>query len=169
MFVSDPQEEVITLIGKVDPSHKSWPRVDTSETFFQVHTKQQGDPKLTFGVILLATPRALLDFLECCQRDEQIRIVQIIISTPPHVNRSRKWRTEALVKLEVGFDDNEVPNSIIYHTIDETYYEDRVYGKRRNRGQPALKTVYKSRSRSSPAQGKVNKQQSLDSRSGVHC
>jgi hypothetical protein len=156
VFVSDPQEEVITFIGKVDPSHKSWPRVDTSETFFQVHTKQQGDPKLTFGVILLATPRALLDFLECCQRDEQIRIVQIIISTPPHANRSRKWRTEALAKLEVGFDDNEVPNSIIYHTIDETYYEDRVYGKRKKQNQPALKTVYKARARRSPAQKITN-------------
>lgn len=169
MFVSDPQEEVITLIGKVDPSHKSWPRVDTSETFFQVHTKQQGDPKLTFGVILLATPRALLDFLECCQRDEQIRIVQIIISTPPHANRSRKWRTEALAKLEVGFDDNEVPNSIIYHTIDETYYEDRVYGKRRNQGQPALITVYKARARRSPTQEKINKLQPLASKSVVQC
>ncbi|WJD61528.1 hypothetical protein [Pseudomonas kurunegalensis] len=150
MFVSDPQEEVITHIGKVDPSHKSWPRVDTSETFFQVHTKQRGDPKLTFGVILLATPRALIDYLECCQRDEQIRIVQIIISTPPHANRSRTWRTEALVKLEIGFDDNEVPNSIVYHTIDETYYEDRVYGKRKDQGQQILKSVYKARSKRPP-------------------
>lgn len=70
MIVSDPQEEVITLIGKVDPSYKSWPRVDISETFFHVHTKQRGESRLTFGAILLSTPRAILDFLECCQRDE---------------------------------------------------------------------------------------------------
>ncbi|MNJ31336.1 hypothetical protein D3C77_259680 [compost metagenome] len=157
MFVSDPQEEVITLIGKVDPSYKSWPRVDTSEIFFHVHTKQRGESKRTFGVVLLATPRALLDFLECCERDVQIRIEQIFISTPPHANRSRHWRTEALIKLEVGFDENEVPNSIIYHTIDETYYEDRVYGRRKDQGQPTLKTVYNARSRRSPTQGK-NKQ-----------
>ncbi|MNJ56356.1 hypothetical protein D3C77_518980 [compost metagenome] len=149
MFVSDPQEEVITLIGKVDPSHKSWPRVDISETFFQVHTKQRGDPKLTFGVVLLATPRALIDFLACCQRDEQIRIEQIVISTPPHANRSQLWRTEALFKLEVGFDENKVPNSIIYHTPDDTYYEDRVYGKRKGQDQQDLKTVYKARSKRS--------------------
>ncbi|BBH47640.1 hypothetical protein [Pseudomonas sp. KU43P] len=148
MFVSDPQEEVITLVGKVDPSHKSWPRVDTSETFFQVHTKQKGDPKLTFGVILLATPRALLDYLECCQRDEQIRIQQIVISTPPHANRSKHWHTEALIKLEVSFDDNGVPNAIIYHTADDSYYEDRVYGKGKEHNPRALQAIYKARRKS---------------------
>lgn len=156
MFVSDPQEEVITLIGKVDPSYKSWPRVDTSETFFHIHAKQRGESKLTFGVVLLATPRALLDFLECCQRDEQIQIVQIVISTPPHANRSKLWRTEALIKLEVSFDENEVPNSIRYHTTDNTYFEDRVYGKQTGQEQRILKTVYKARSRRKPATRKVN-------------
>lgn len=156
MFVSDPQEEVITLIGKVDPSYKSWPRVDTSETFFQVHTKQRGDPKLTYGVVLLATPRALLDFLECCQRDDQIRIEQIVISTPPHANRARLWRTEILTKLEVSFDENELPNSITYHTTDNTYYEERVYGKRKAQDQLIFKIVYKARSKRSPTRGIVN-------------
>lgn len=156
MFVSDPQEEVITLIGKVDPSYKSWPRVDTSETFFYVHAKQRGESKLTFGVVLLATPRALLDFLECCQRDEQIRIEQIVISTPPHTNQTKLWRTEALIKLEVSFDENEVPNSIIYHTTNDTYHEDRVYGKRKGQDQQVLKTVYKARSKRSPTPGRAN-------------
>jgi len=156
VFVSDPQEEVITLIGKVDPSYKSWPRVDTSETFFHVHAKQRGESKRTFGVVLLATPRALLDFLECCQRDEQIRIEQIVISTPPHANRSRLWRTEALTKLEVSFDENELPNSITYHTADDTYYEDRVYGKQKGQDQRILKTLYKARAKRSSIPSKAN-------------
>ncbi|MEE1867011.1 hypothetical protein [Pseudomonas auratipiscis] len=156
MFVSDPQEEVITLIGKVDPSYKSWPRVDTSETFFHVHTKQRGESRLTFGVVLLATPRALLDFLECCQRDEQIRIEQIALSTPPHANQTKHWRTEALIKLEVSFDDNGVPNSIIYHTADDAYYEDRVFGKDKGQDLRKLQTIYKARSTRRTSPGKSN-------------
>ncbi|MNJ35280.1 hypothetical protein [Pseudomonas alkylphenolica] len=153
MFVSDPQEEIITLIGKVDPGYKSWPRVDTSETFFHVHAKQRGESSVTVGVVLLATPRALLDFLVCCQRDEQLRIEQIVISTPPHANHTKLWRTEALCKLEVSLDEYEVPNMIIYHTPTEIYYEDRVFGRCKAKEQHNLKTVYKARSKR-PAKAK---------------
>lgn len=145
MFVSDPQEEVITLIGKVDPSYKSWPRVDTSETFFHVHTKQRGESRLTFGAILLSTPRALLDFLECCQRDEQIQIDQIVLSTAPHANQTKHWRTEALTKLEVSYDDNGVPNAIVYHTADHIYFEERVFGKGKDQNQHSFQTIYRAR------------------------
>lgn len=143
MFVSDPQEEVITLEGKVDPNYKSWPRVDTSETFFQVHTTPRDPKNMTTGVVLLATPHALLDFLEICQKSDEPRIEQILLSTPPHANHSKLWRTETLVKLEVRLDQYEVASEILYHTPIGCYREERVYGK--SGGE--LNTIYKSRKR----------------------
>lgn len=144
MFVSDPNEEFITLEGKVDPNYKSWPRVDTSETFFQVHTKARNAKNITSGVVLLATPRALLDFLEIVEKSEEIRIEQILLTTPPHANHSKLWRTETLVKLEVSLDQHEQATEIAYHTPNDCYREERVYGK----GGGALKTIYKSRKKS---------------------
>lgn len=143
MFVSDPYEEVITLEGKVDPNYKSWPRVDTSETFFQVHAKPRNAKNITSGVVLLATPRALLDFLEICQKSEELRIEQILLTTPPHANHSKVWRTETLLKLEVSLDQYELASEIVYHTPDDCYREERVSGK----GGGALQTIYKSRTR----------------------
>ena len=143
MFVSDPYEEVITLEGKVDPNYKSWPRVDTSETFFQVHTKPRNAKKITSGVVLLARPRALLDFLETCQKSEERLIEQILLTTPPHANHSKLWRTETLVRLEVRLDQCEVASEILYHTPIGCYREERVYGK----GGGELNTIYKSRKR----------------------
>lgn len=144
MFVTDPEEEIVTLLGKVDPTFKSWPRVDTSETFYQVHTKRRSGKNYktdTTGVVLLATPRAFLEFLEICKNDDGLAIVRIVLSTPPHANRSRRWRTETLVKLEVCLDEHEVPNSIIYYTENDSYVEDRVYGKAGGK----RTTIYRSR------------------------
>lgn len=144
MFVTDREEEIVTLLGKVEPRFKSWPRVDTSETFYQVHAKRRTDRNYrndSTGVVLLATPQALLDFLKIRKNDEGLVIVQIVLSTPPHANRSRRWRTETLVELEVCLDEHEVPNTIIYYTENDSYVEDRVHGKRGGNRM----TVYKSR------------------------
>lgn len=46
-------------------------------------------------------------------------------------------------------DAYEVPNSIIYHTTNDIYYEDCVYGKCKVHDQHYLKTVYKARSMTS--------------------
>jgi hypothetical protein len=143
VFVSDPYEEVITIEGKVDPNYKSWPRVDTSETFYQVHTKPQNARNITSGVVLLATPDALIDFLEICRKSEERRIEQILLTTPPHANHSRLWRTETLVKLEVRIDQCGLAGEILYHTASGCYREERVYGK----GGGELSTIYKSRKR----------------------
>ena len=141
MFVSDPQDEVITLFGKMDPTFKSWPRVDTSETFFQVHTRRLSGNDETVGVVLLGTPRAFLEFLEIWQKDDDLRIEQIVLSTPPHANRSKVWRTETLVELEVSVDRQDHPREIIYHTAKNWYREERVYGE----GGGPLSTIYRSR------------------------
>lgn len=138
--MSDPAEEVITTIGKVDLRYKSWPRVDTSETFFQVHVKQRSEDD-SYGACLLSTPRALLDYLAACTSDNAITVQQIIITTAPHTNRSKTWKTETLIKIEVGLDKHELPNKILYHTADDCYSECRIYGK----GQSLLETVYQAR------------------------
>lgn len=143
MFVSDPYEEIITLESKVDPNYKSWPRVDAGETFYQVHTRPQNAKNITSGVSLLAIPDALLDFLDSCQKSEELRIEQILLTTPPHANHSRFWRTETLVELEVSLDQYELASEIFYHPPNGCYQEERVYGK----GSGELKTIYKSRKR----------------------
>ncbi|TRO38240.1 hypothetical protein EQ845_07160 [Pseudomonas putida] len=144
VFVTDPEEEVVTLLGKVDPTFKSWPRVDTSETFYQVHTRRRVDRSYKndiTGVVLLATPQALLEFLGICDKDQGLMIVQVVLSTPPYANRSRRWRTEKLMELDACLDEYGVPNTIIYYTENDSYVEDRVYGKAGGKRM----TLYKSR------------------------
>lgn len=137
--MSDPNEEVITTIGKLDLRYKSWPRVDTSETFFQVHIRLRSEDD-SYAACLLSTPRALLDYLSACACDPVITIQQIVITTPPHTNRSTKWKSETLIKVEVSLDKFELPNKILYHTANDCYSECRIYGK----GQSLLDTVYQA-------------------------
>lgn len=73
MFVSDPYEEIITQKGKADPNYKSWRRVDTSETLFQVHTNPRNAKSITTGVRPRATPRSLLDFLGFSKNHEELK------------------------------------------------------------------------------------------------
>lgn len=141
MFVSDPIEEVITTAGKVDPGYKCWPRVDTSETFFQIHIKQhEYTAYAADATILLSTPRALLDYLGFCATDTALQIQKILVTTAPHINRKNTWRTEVLFTLEVSTDEYGIPNQILYHTSDDCYSECRIFGK----GKSQLEIIYKA-------------------------
>lgn len=140
MFVSDPLEEVFTTIGKVDPHYRSWPRVDTSETFFQVHTRIHLE-RTTNETCLLSTARAFLDYLTACATDNAVTIQQIVITTAPHDNRSRHWKSEPLIKVEVSVDELGIPNRILYHTPGRCYSERKAHRK----GELQLKTVYQAR------------------------
>lgn len=149
MFVSDPLEEVFTTTGKVDPRYKSWPRVDTSETFFQIHTRVHLE-RITDETCLLSTARAFLDYLAACSTDDAVTIQQIFMVTAPYDNRSKNWKSEPLLKVEVSVDKFGVQNRIVYHTPGRRY-SDR---KAQKKGEFQLKTVYQarrlSRSKSSP-------------------
>lgn len=97
--------------------------------------------RTTHETCLLSAPRALLDYLAACATDSAVTIQQIFITTAPHDNRSRNWKSEPLIKVEVSVDQFGVENRILYHTPDKCYSERKFHRK----GELKLKTVYQAR------------------------
>jgi hypothetical protein len=125
VFITDPREEIFNDNEKVYRPLQAWPRVDTSETYYQVFIIQShplstdADP----SAVLLSTPSALVDFIVDCQRIHQTKIQEILVTLPPHIHDGESWITVKLVELMVRIGKEGRLSSIQYRTNDETYVE----------------------------------------------